>query len=29
MALHFHKLTVKDIRRETNDCVSIAFDYSR
>lgn len=26
MALHFHKLQVKDIRRETPDCVSIAFD---
>ena len=26
MAIHFHKLTVKDIRKETNDCVSIAFD---
>ena len=26
MALHFHKLTVKDIRQETSDCVSIAFD---
>ena len=26
MALHFHKITVKDIRKETNDCVSIAFD---
>ncbi len=26
MALHFHKLTVKDIRKETADCVSIAFD---
>ena len=26
MALHFHKLTVKDIRRETADCISIAFD---
>lgn len=25
MALHFHKLTVKDIRKETSDCVSIAF----
>ncbi len=25
MALHFHKLTVKDIRKETRDCVSIAF----
>ena len=26
MALHFHKLRVKNIRRETSDCVSIAFD---
>ena len=26
MALHFHKLTVKDIKHETSDCVSIAFD---
>lgn len=26
MALHFHKLTVKDIKHETADCVSIAFD---
>lgn len=26
MALHFHKLTVKDIKNETQDCVSIAFD---
>lgn len=26
MALHFHKLTVKDIKQETPDCVSIAFD---
>ncbi|MEP7230551.1 MAG: 1,2-phenylacetyl-CoA epoxidase subunit PaaE [Ginsengibacter sp.] len=26
MALHFHKLIVKDIRRETKDCVSIAFE---
>lgn len=26
MALHFHKLTVKDIKHETPDCVSIAFD---
>lgn len=24
--LHFHTLTVKDVRRETEDCVSIAFD---
>ncbi len=26
MALHFHKLTIKDIREETEDCVSIAFN---
>ena len=26
MALHFHPLVVKDIRKETSDCVSIAFD---
>lgn len=26
MALHFHKLTVKDIKAETADCVSISFD---
>ncbi|GAC1386005.1 MAG: phenylacetate-CoA oxygenase/reductase subunit PaaK [Ginsengibacter sp.] len=26
MALHFHPLTVKNIRKETNDCVSITFD---
>lgn len=26
MALHFHKLIVKDIKNETPDCVSIAFD---
>lgn len=25
MAIHFHELTVKDIRRETSDCVSISF----
>ncbi len=29
MALHFHKLTVKDIRQETKDCVSIAFDIPK
>lgn len=29
MALHFHKLTVKDIKRETADCISIAFDIPR
>ncbi len=26
MSIHFHKLTICDIRKETNDCVSIAFD---
>ena len=26
MALHFHKLPVKDIRKETSECISIAFD---
>jgi ring-1,2-phenylacetyl-CoA epoxidase subunit PaaE len=26
MSLHFHTLTVKDIRKETEDCVSVAFD---
>ena len=25
MAVHFHKLKVKDIRKETADCVSVAF----
>lgn len=25
MAIHFHKLVVKDIRRETEDCVSVSF----
>jgi len=29
LALHFHKLTVKDIKRETADCISIAFDVPR
>ena len=29
MALHFHKLTVKDIRQETKDCVSIEFDIPK
>ena len=29
MALHFHKLTVKDIKKETSDCISIAFDIPR
>ncbi|MBK8609212.1 MAG: phenylacetate-CoA oxygenase/reductase subunit PaaK [Chitinophagaceae bacterium] len=26
MAVHFHTLTVKDIKAETDDCVSISFD---
>ena len=26
MAIHFHQLRVKDIRRETEDCVSVAFE---
>lgn len=26
MALHFHKLIVKDIRQETKECVSVAFE---
>ena len=26
MALRFHQLTIKDIRKETPDCISIAFD---
>jgi ring-1,2-phenylacetyl-CoA epoxidase subunit PaaE len=26
MSIHFHKLAVKDIRRETADCVSVLFD---
>jgi ring-1,2-phenylacetyl-CoA epoxidase subunit PaaE len=26
MSLHFHKLAIKEIRRETPDCVSVAFD---
>ena len=26
MAIHFHKLLVKDIKKETPECVSIAFD---
>lgn len=29
MAIHFHKLTIKDIRRETDDCVSIDFAIPR
>jgi len=29
VALHFHKLTVKNIQQETKDCVSIAFDIPK
>ncbi len=29
MALHFHKITIKNIRHETKDCVSIAFDIPK
>jgi ring-1,2-phenylacetyl-CoA epoxidase subunit PaaE len=28
MSIHFHELAVKEVRRETNDCVSISFCYS-
>ncbi|MBI1782995.1 MAG: phenylacetate-CoA oxygenase/reductase subunit PaaK [Sphingobacteriales bacterium] len=26
MSIHFHSLRIKDIQRETNDCVSVLFD---
>ncbi|MBZ5858748.1 1,2-phenylacetyl-CoA epoxidase subunit PaaE [Flavihumibacter profundi] len=26
MSIHFHSLLISDIRRETNDCISVAFD---
>jgi ring-1,2-phenylacetyl-CoA epoxidase subunit PaaE len=26
MSIHFHKLKIKEIRRETADCVSISFE---
>ncbi|MDB5222683.1 MAG: paaK [Chitinophagaceae bacterium] len=29
MALHFHPLSVKDIKRETQDCVSISFEIPK
>lgn len=29
MSLHFHTLTIRDIRRETDQCVSIAFDIPK
>lgn len=29
MAIHFHKLQIKDVRKETPDCVSIAFNVPK
>ncbi|MGN6600976.1 MAG: 1,2-phenylacetyl-CoA epoxidase subunit PaaE [Ginsengibacter sp.] len=29
MAIHFHKLKVKDIRNETTECVSVSFEIPR
>ena len=29
MALHFHSLIVKDIKKETQDCVSVSFDIPK
>lgn len=26
MSIHFHQLTVKEVRKETDDCVSVAFE---
>ncbi|HEY6503229.1 MAG TPA: 1,2-phenylacetyl-CoA epoxidase subunit PaaE [Chitinophagaceae bacterium] len=26
MSIHFHKLTIKEVSKETNDCVSVLFD---
>ncbi|RYY15846.1 MAG: phenylacetic acid degradation protein, partial [Chitinophagaceae bacterium] len=26
MSIHFHKLAIKDVRRETPDCISVAFE---
>jgi ring-1,2-phenylacetyl-CoA epoxidase subunit PaaE len=26
MSIHFHKLKIKEVRKETNDCVSISFE---
>ena len=26
MSIHFHKVKIKEIRKETNDCVSISFE---
>ena len=29
MAIHFHKLTVKEIKKQTPDCVSVSFDIPK
>ena len=26
MSIHFHPLRIKEIRQETNDCISLVFD---
>jgi len=26
MSIHFHRLVVKEVRKETSDCVSVLFD---
>ena len=26
MSIHFHRLTVKEIKKETPDCISVLFD---
>jgi len=26
MSIHFHKLSVKEVKKETSDCVSLVFD---
>jgi len=26
MSIHFHKLVIKEVNKETNDCVSVLFD---
>jgi len=29
VAIHFHQLSIKDIRKETDECVSISFEIPR
>ena len=29
MAIHFHKLKVKEVKRQTPDCVSVSFDIPK